>query len=102
MEPIFHIASQVQWTMAAASGVYLQSTLDKTIEEEGFMHCSFKDQIAGVAERYYKDVDFPLVLLTIDPEFVDAEIKVENGYPHIYGPLPTSAVVNVEPFFNVT
>jgi glutathione S-transferase len=98
MEPIFHIASAVEWTMAAASGVYLQSTLDKTIAEEGFMHCSFAHQVEGVAQRYYQGVDTPLLLLTIDPSLVDAEIKVENGYPHIYGPLHTSAVVNVEPF----
>ena len=68
----------------------------------GDRHWPAARHIDGVAQRYYKGVDFPLVLLTIDPEFVDAEIRVENGYPHIYGPLHTSAVVNVEPFFNVT
>ena len=99
MEPIFHIASQVQWTMAAAMGVYTQSTRDKTIDEEGFMHASFAQQVAGVAQRYYQNVDFPLVLLTIDPALVEYEIKVENGFPHIYGPLNTNAVVRVEPFY---
>ncbi|MDP1793011.1 MAG: DUF952 domain-containing protein [Acidimicrobiales bacterium] len=98
MEPIFHIASATQWAMAAATGVYTQSTLDKTIEEEGFMHASFDHQVAGTAQRYYQGIDFPLVLLTIDPSLVAHEIKVENGYPHIYGPLNTNAVVNVAPF----
>lgn len=98
MEPIFHIASALTWTMAAASGVYTQSTLDKTLDEEGFIHASYDHQVAGVAQRYYHGFDGPLVLLTIDPSLIEYEIKVENGYPHIYGPLNTNAVVNVEPF----
>lgn len=98
MEPIFHIARAVDWAMAAAAGVYTRSTLDKTIDEEGFMHASFAHQVAGVAQRYYQGVDEPLVLLTIDPSLVAHEIKIENGYPHVYGPLNTSAVTNVEPF----
>ena len=97
MEPIFHIATQLAWTMAAAMGVYTKSTLDKTIDEEGFMHASFAHQVAGTAQRFYKDFDGPLVLITIDPSLVEHEIKVENGYPHIYGPLNTNAAVNVEP-----
>ena len=98
MEPIFHIASQVEWTMAAAAGVYTRSTLEKSIEEEGFMHASFEHQIEGVAQRYYADYEGPLVLITIDPSLVEHEIKIENGYPHIYGPLHTNAVIGVRPF----
>lgn len=33
------------------------------------------------------------MLLTIDPARVDTEIRVEGGFPHVYGPLPTAAVV---------
>jgi uncharacterized protein (DUF952 family) len=38
------------------------------------------------------------VLLTIDPARVEHEIKVERGYPHIYGPLTVDAVIAVTPF----
>ncbi len=98
MEPIFHIASALDWASAAATGVYVKSTLDKTVEEEGFIHASYDHQLEGVAQRYYQGVTVPLVLLTIDPSLVAHEIKIENGYPHIYGPLNTNAVVRVEPF----
>ena len=31
------------------------------------------------------------VLLTIDTSKVEAEVRTENGSPHIYGPLPIEA-----------
>ena len=45
----------------------------------------------------------PLVVLVIDPTRVKSPLKVEGvgggteEFPHIYGPLPTSAVVDVLP-----
>jgi uncharacterized protein (DUF952 family) len=38
------------------------------------------------------------VLLTIDPNRVKPEIKVEGGFPHIYGPLEVDAVIGVRDF----
>ena len=34
-----------------------------------------------------------VILLTIDPQCLDGEIKIENLFPHIYGPLPLAAVI---------
>ena len=39
-----------------------------------------------------------VVLLTIDERRLDAEVKVDGGYPHIYGPLPIDAVTDVRAF----
>jgi glutathione S-transferase len=52
--------------------------------------------VHGTAEAFYADVD-ELVLLRIDPAKVGAEIKVEDGFPHIYGPLPVAAVTAAVP-----
>jgi uncharacterized protein (DUF952 family) len=98
MEPIFHITDEAQWYAAAATGAYTGSTRGKTLADEGFIHCSFEDQVAEVGRLAFGDVNEPLVLLTIDPARVEHEIKVERGYPHIYGPLTVDAVIAVTPF----
>jgi uncharacterized protein (DUF952 family) len=98
MEPIFHITDAAQWYAAAATGVYTGSTRDKTLDEVGFIHCSFDHQVRPTAELIYRDATEPLVLLTIDPSRVDAEIRVEQEFPHIYGPLTVDAVIAVGAF----
>lgn len=95
--PIYHLAMRSQWDAAQAYGEYRQSTIDKTLDEEGFIHCSFGEQVAATAERYYQGVD-DIVLLTIDPARLSAEVRVENGFPHIYGPLPAHAVTDATPY----
>lgn len=105
---IFHIARQSLWDAAVADGHYRQSTVDRTLEDEGFIHASDADQVQGVADRYYQHVPEPLVLLVIDPERLDVDLVRESppgrdeAYPHIYGPLPISAVVQVRPLQRTT
>jgi GNAT superfamily N-acetyltransferase len=38
------------------------------------------------------------VLLAIDPAAVAADVRVEDGFPHLYGPLLPDAVFDVAPF----
>lgn len=100
---IFHIARQSFWDEALAGGHYRQSTVDRTLDEEGFIHASGAHQLQGVADRYYQDVPEPLVLLVIDPDRLDVPLVHESPpgrdetFPHIYGPLPTDAVVETRP-----
>ena len=82
------------WAAFEASGTSEQSTRDLTLAEEGFIHCSYADQVDGTLARYYADLD-EVVVVTLDPELLGAEVKVENGFPHVYGPLPLAAVVDV-------
>ena len=66
MAPIFHIAEASGWADAQANGLYRRSTLRRTLEDEGFIHCSYRDQVEAVANAFYagrKD----LLLLVIDP-----------------------------------
>lgn len=94
----FHIAEANEWRAAAAVGEYRMSTRGLTLEEEGFIHCSAsREQAAGVLERYYADHPGPLLLLTIDPARLESKVRIEGGFPHLYGPLPVAAVVGVEP-----
>jgi uncharacterized protein (DUF952 family) len=103
MEPIYHIAEASSWERAGQDGSYRQSTVGRTIDEEGFIHCSYARQVEAVANNFYRGRS-DLVLLVIDPARVEAEIREEAGgdgrerFPHIFGPLNLDAVVEVRPF----
>jgi uncharacterized protein (DUF952 family) len=100
MTELFHITERTAWEVALPTGEYRTSTRGVSLEEEGFIHCSLRHQVRGVAEMFYSDVD-DLVLLVIDSDRLTAPLKYEppapgaEPYPHIYGPLPTAAVIEV-------
>lgn len=96
MTELLHLTERTSWEDALAAGTYELSTRGRSLAEVGFIHASLAHQVRGTAERFYADAD-DLVLLHIDPSLVPAEIKVEGGFPHIYGPLPVSAVTAVTP-----
>ena len=82
---IFHITSPAAW--AAASSTYWTG-------DEDFIHFSYEWQLADTAARYYAGVS-GLIVLVVDPDGLD--VRVENGFPHLYEPLPVAAVVEVRP-----
>ncbi|MEV7396311.1 DUF952 domain-containing protein [Aeromicrobium sp. NPDC092404] len=101
---IFHLATEEAWTAASAAGAYTVSTLGLELGDVGFIHCSQAEQVAGVADRFYRHVTSPLLLLTIDTELLTAPWQLDPvegepmPFPHVYGPLNTDAVVATEPF----
>jgi uncharacterized protein (DUF952 family) len=90
---IYHIASK-ETIAATGSGEYAPASF----HSDGFIHCSSADQIEGVANAYYRDVE-GLVLLCIDESRVKAVVRWEaldgakEEYPHVYGPIPLAAIV---------
>lgn len=92
--PLYHLALAGDWDPAAAE--YRGSTLGRTLADEGFVHCSTAGQVQATADRFYAGRS-DVVLLVIDPRLVRADIRVEAGYPHLYGPVPTAAVVAARP-----
>jgi uncharacterized protein (DUF952 family) len=102
---IYHLALARDWAHAGATGEYRVSTLGRTLEEEGFIHASADlRQVRGVAESFYREVTEPLVLLSIDQELLGCPVRFEvpegmaEAFPHIYGPIPVTAVVATTPF----
>jgi uncharacterized protein (DUF952 family) len=97
---IYHIATASDWARAQRDGQYTTSTRDRTLAEEGFIHASTAEQVAPVANRYFRGLPD---LLVIDPGRVGPEIRYElvpgsdAPYPHIYGPLNADAVVSTRP-----
>ena len=93
---LWHLAERPEWAEAVRTGSYRRSTRGQSLAEVGFVHCSYPDQLAGVAAAFYAGAG-DLVLLRIDPAGVPAEIRVEGGFPHVYGPIPVAAVTAAEP-----
>ena len=108
MTTIYHITTRPEWTQAKSQGNYKAPSL----EEEGFIHCSARDQILDVANMFYRDVP-DLVILVINesavepdviwedpahPEAVDPSELDTAQFPHIYGPLNVSAVMKAVDF----
>jgi uncharacterized protein (DUF952 family) len=102
MAELFHITERAVWLEALRAGDYRMSTRGVTLEDEGFIHCSQRHQLRGVAEYVYGDAD-DLVVLVIDSTKVPAPVRQEAAgpgaeaeeYPHIYGALPVDAVTAV-------
>ncbi len=100
---IFHLATAADWRAARATGTYTISTRGRTLAEEGFIHASRGDQWQGVRERYYADLDEPLVLLSIDTDLLQSPVVDEavpgsdETFPHIFGPIQVAAVTHVLP-----
>lgn len=96
---IYHAATPQEWAQAQDSGDFRWSTRDRTLEDEGFIHCSRWEQLPGVLERFYAAAG-PLVLLTVDETRLtspwrDDEIAPGVFFPHVYGPIDLAAVVEV-------
>ncbi len=96
---IYHITSKPEWQAAQITGQYLP----QGYAQDGFIHTSFKEQVLKTASRFYVGQS-DLVLLKIESEATAAEVKVENLdggaelFPHIYGPLPVTAVLAAATF----
>lgn len=97
MPVIYHLAIRAEWDEAVAAGEpYRRSTVGKSLDDEGFIHCSFDHQVDATASGYYAGRD-DVVVLTIDTGLLAAEVRIEAGFPHIYGELPLGAVVDARP-----
>jgi uncharacterized protein (DUF952 family) len=97
---IFHIAERRDWDAAQTKGgPYEVSTRGQNLADVGFIHASRdEDQARTVQQAFYGDLD-DLVLLTIDTTNLDVrhEPVGDDVFPHIYGPIPLTAVIDVRP-----
>ena len=97
MDTIYHITPSHWWNNFSSKDFYESPTL----KEEGFIHCSKKEQVAGVLERYYAN-EKNLLLLQIDLGLLTAPLKFEvatnnESFPHIFGAINKNSIVSVDP-----
>ena len=99
---IFHIASGQEWHAAKALTQYAPPGWS----DEGFIHCCTQPLLRTVANSYFRGQP-GLVVLGIDEELLEAEVRLEppsapmegvspmDRFPHVYGPINTDAVTDV-------
>lgn len=94
---IYHLVPADYWDAQPADQPYMPADF----EREGFIHCTRgEEQIAIVANRYYRNDRRAWLVLILDEQAVTSETKYEPGhdgqlYPHIYGPLNRDAIREV-------
>ncbi|WP_027478951.1 DUF952 domain-containing protein [Gryllotalpicola ginsengisoli] len=100
---IWHLAHRDDWRAALDSGEYRISTRGATLDDVGFIHASYSEQLSRVAEFVYADDDRELCVLVLDENRIRADgvlVADEDGgdgelFPHIYGPIKPSWVLEV-------
>ena len=99
---IFHLTTPEAWELAQQAGTYTMSTRGRTLEQQGYIHCSEEHQVEGVRASWYDDLA-DVLLLEIDTDLLTSPWRSEqlegadDAYPHVYGPLNLDAVVSAAP-----
>lgn len=91
---IYHLAKRSVWEASAAEGMYRGADADRA---DGFLHFSTAAQIEESAWKHRRG-EADLVLLCVDENLLGAELVWEPSrggalFPHLYGPLPATAVI---------
>jgi uncharacterized protein (DUF952 family) len=96
MPLIYHVCPREAWQAAETAGRYEGSADDR---RDGFIHFSAGEQVVESVAKHRAGQD-GLVILGVDPDALGDALKWEPSrggalFPHLYGPLPVSAVAFV-------
>jgi uncharacterized protein (DUF952 family) len=94
MRALYHLTPAETWNTAPEDPFTAAS-----LESEGFIHCSYREQVLRVANTFYADVQ-SMIALEIDPDRLSARVVDEDSgtgelFPHVYGPIDRAAIVAV-------
>ncbi len=90
---IYHI-TRIDYFQSIQSS---ESYISETYNQDGFIHCSTKDQIIRVANTFFTNQK-GLVLFEIDEKKLHKKVIFENLegdgelFPHVYGNIPLTAI----------
>ncbi|MFE0270322.1 DUF952 domain-containing protein [Nocardiopsis alba] len=102
MTRILHLTELSHWR--AGGDIEAESLVT-----EGFLHASPDEPtMLAVANRFYTRTAEPMVVLAVDTDRLEAEVRWEAAdpapppgvgaevlFPHVYGPIPRTAVIEV-------
>lgn len=96
---IYHMTPLATWEAQLEQPVYQPPSLI----QEGFIHCTAElEKLEQVANHFYRGSPGSFIIVCIAVERLDVELRWEmvddHVFPHIYGGLNRSAVVDVAPF----
>lgn len=93
---VYHITTPELWDDALNRGIYTHPSM----AAEGFIHCSFREQLEATARKHFPDRD-ELLILEISTKRLTPHLKVEQlgtasePFPHIYARIPLTSVITV-------
>lgn len=95
---IFKICHERAWRDATQRGNYSGSDKDR---QDGFLHFSTQTQLLGTLQKWYATAT-GLILVAVAADTLGPNLKWDPSrdgalFPHLYGPLPLSAVVYTAP-----
>ena len=95
---VYKIVPADLWQEAELSGVFGGAPIDLT---DGYIHFSTAMQSRRTAELYFMGQD-DLLMVAVDGASLGEALKYEQSrggdlFPHLYGPLPLSAVIWKKP-----
>jgi uncharacterized protein (DUF952 family) len=98
MAIIYKICPEPLWQVAEAKGALMGLPIDLA---DGYVHFSTGTQLAETLRLHFAGVE-GLVVAAINTDKLEGDLRYEASrggqlFPHLYGPLPMSAVVWVEP-----
>ena len=91
---VYKIVAADEWREAEAAGVFIGATIDRA---DGFIHFSTAEQAPETAAKWFAGRE-DLTLAAVDADALGADLRWEPSrggalFPHLYAPLPMSAVV---------
>jgi uncharacterized protein (DUF952 family) len=95
---IYKICEREAWRSAETDGAFRGSDVD---QRDGFIHFSTAAQVAETAAKHFAGQS-SLMLVAVDGDALGPALKWERSrgndmFPHLYGPLPLSAVHWAQP-----
>ena len=93
----FKILTADQWTQFQADGVFHGAPVDLA---DGYIHLSTADQLQGTLDKHFDGAP-GLAIVEVDLGRLGQIVRWETSrggalFPHMYGPLPMSAVVRTD------
>ncbi len=94
---VYKIMSAAEWRTAQDAGVFTGSPVDL---KDGYIHFSTAAQVAETAAKHFAG-QADLVLVAVETAQIADHLKWEPSrggalFPHLYAPLPVSAVARVD------
>ena len=94
MNKVFKVCEKDEWENIKKNEFFEGSKIDKN---DGFIHFSTAEQLKETLEKYFKS-ESQLYLLEVNADDIDLIWEVSRNkqlFPHLYEPLPLSAVAKI-------
>ncbi len=94
----YKILTADQWAQFQVDGIFYGAPIDLA---DGYIHLSAADQLQATRDLYFAGQE-GVVIAEVDLTKLDSPVKWEASrggalFPHIYGPLPMTAIVRSLP-----